>query len=670
LAKVREGFVELPDGRGGVNYEPVAYTDDMGFDKDVSQAAFEKTLYPILRKNCSGCHSTANKSGSGAQAPLHADVDVALAHEYALTRTNFRDIPNSKFVTRMAIDRHNCFAATCKASGVEMENAIKAWLSSIQGMILEVPRLVDASVKITDAEVQAWIDADKAKIPAADKEFIQYASFHVLHNQGVSAQNMNNARVGLSKALNTAARWAPEIVNPQDVNGKGIVYRFDIRDYWGYTLIDTSASNFTLFYGGSDDDLAFAAKVDLNGKSVSYNDLANMKNKLKPAVTKDEKFARLVWARILKGNAEGADGSKSLPPQIDGFVGTRSKGGNNQDYIKPADFKYAEAAQLTYTLTRPDVYNAIMALPGYSHYLEEELGVDKSKGVDSFDLVLTQEAITIESRMYWRAKQKTGRGNYYWKTWDIFAAGNINVDDQVAKGDVRFPFWANPIPKFISTQQGGTTPDKYAMIATVGLFDGNGDNGGGYYSGKDGGQQSAEEVIWSLPNGMQGYALFGGFNQRRVDAFVHIVRDPRIQLDVADDILDNYAGKALDKGVKDVRLNNASSCIGCHADGMNRGNNDLRDWLDENPDALPKGKYGVDGWIKNPTTVARVKELYKPSKQIRASMEEDRKIFLEAQGKIKAGMIIGPDKNVYQEPTIWTIEWARKFYKFPVTRSS
>ena len=79
-----------------------------------------------------------------------------------------------------------------------------------------------------------------------------------------------------------------------------------------------------------------------------------------------------------------------------------------RDYIKPADFKYAEAAQLTYTLTRPDVYNAIMALPGYSHYLEEELGVDKSKGVDSFDLVLTQEAITIESRMYWRAKQKPG----------------------------------------------------------------------------------------------------------------------------------------------------------------------------------------------------------------------------------------------------------------------
>ena len=58
------------------------------------------------------------------------------------------------------------------------------------------------------------------------------------------------------------------------MNGKGIVYRFDIRDYWGYTLIDTSAPDFTLFYGGSDDDLAFAAsKLDLNGKPIKYASL-------------------------------------------------------------------------------------------------------------------------------------------------------------------------------------------------------------------------------------------------------------------------------------------------------------------------------------------------------------------------------------------------------------
>jgi hypothetical protein len=206
----------------------------------------------------------------------------------------------------------------------------------------------------------------------------------VLHNAGVSAQNLNHARVGLSKALNSTARWAPRVVNPVDVNGKGIVYRFDIRDYWGYTLIDTSDPDFALFYGGSDDDLAFAqSKIDLNGKPIKYASLAEMVHRLKPAITPDEKFARLVWARVLKGNAEGAVEGESLPPNIDGFIGTRNIGPNGQEYVEPDRLRYVEASQLTYTLTRPDVYNAIMAIPGYSQELEKELGVDKSRGMDS-----------------------------------------------------------------------------------------------------------------------------------------------------------------------------------------------------------------------------------------------------------------------------------------------
>ena len=33
---------------------------------------------------------------------------------------------------------------------------------------------------------------------------------------------------------------------------------FDIRDYWGYTLIDTSSPDFELFNTLSDDDIGFA----------------------------------------------------------------------------------------------------------------------------------------------------------------------------------------------------------------------------------------------------------------------------------------------------------------------------------------------------------------------------------------------------------------------------
>jgi hypothetical protein len=31
--------------------------------------------------------------------------------------------------------------------------------------------------------------------------------------------------------------------------------------------------------------------------------------------------------------------------------------------------------------------------------------------------------------------------------------------------------------------------------------------------------------------------------------------------------------------------------------GMNRGSNDLRDWLDDKPPLLPKGEHGVDAGI-------------------------------------------------------------------------
>jgi hypothetical protein len=138
-----------------------------------------------------------------------------------------------------------------------------------------------------------------------------------------------------------------------------------------------------------------------------------------------------------------------------------------------------------------------------------------------------------------------------------------------------------------------------------------------------------------------------------------------------DETIDNLTGFGRDSGISDHRLNTASSCIGCHIDGMNRINNDLRDWLDEEGGRrLPKGEYGVDAWVNDPATVARVRELYPPSSEIRAKIENDRRVYLTAMAEIKQDMILGIDKNIYVEPAIWTTEWARNFYGYPVTRSN
>ncbi len=697
LANVVQGYAVLPDARGGLNYEPVAL--DNSFDRQASLAAFKDTLYPLLRSStCIACHNSAITAAGGAQAPLHTDNDVDLAHEYALTRVNFADPEKSKFVVRMAIDRHNCPRSDCDAAADDMLTAINAWKARIGASFSTASRLVAAGTTVTTAQVEEWIAQDKATLGAADKPYIMYTSMHELHNEGLSADELNIVRVGLSKALNSVARWAPEVVNPVDVNGMGLLYKFDIRDYWGWNKGVKS-----LLFGGSDDDLAFGRnKRDFRGTLVSGTNIQQQRYNYTNTVTRDPDFALKVWERVLHGNVEGAVTNGTIPPYIDGFRGKRSTNAAG-DYIEVADFEWVETAQLVYTLTRPDVYNAIMVIPMTSVELEQELGVDKSRGMDSYDYVISYDAITIDSRLLWRAQRSDG--GWYWKTWDIFtgqlsSGRDRNIHDvyRDAGNDIRFPWWANPIPVFVDPQVNRKDTTTWSFVASLAQpfttnpsqipagcdpapnFSGiSGFYNCRHFTGTGGLQQSASEIIWDLPNGLQGYMLTGAFNQRRVDAFVNIVRDPRVVPNATDNIATQTGfgfdkivnGRSVRGGFNDPRLNVGSSCIGCHIDGMNRINYDLRDWLDESPSRLPKGPYGVDGWINDATTVARVRELYPPSNVIRGYIEAARKSFLGSMADIKQGMILGADKNIYVEPVIWTVEYVqRQKYRYPQTTSN
>jgi hypothetical protein len=117
---------------------------------------------------------------------------------------------------------------------------------------------------------------------------------------------------------------------------------------------------------------------------------------------------------------------------------------------------------------------------------------------DSYDYIVTYEAITIDSRFFWRARTKNG--GFYWKTFDIFTHGESDIDQAYAKGDYTYPFWSHPIPKFIANQ-GGTTPGDYSYVATLELgkysFDPKGSVG--RYTGKDGPQQSAKKSSGVCP---------------------------------------------------------------------------------------------------------------------------------------------------------------------------
>lgn len=616
------GYSALPNGEGGYNYEQASYPCKVIFDESASLAAFKTTVYPLVRKNCAQCHNTETL----ADAPIIADVDANLAHAYALTRVSFRHPEESKLATHLVNAGHNCWAKDCAESNAQMVAAVKSWVAAVQQSLPPIPRSVAESVKVSEEDVQQWIAADREKVAAADREYMVYVSLHEMHNAGESAQHLNVARVGLSKALNSTARWAPTIVNPVDINEQGMVYRFDTRSYWG-----NNKGVSELIFGGSDEDIIYGSHKDLIGKSMNFS----------RTITKDPAFATKVWGRVQQG-------SKDAFKQ-------RGKAAN----IKGFKSDYVELSQLVYTLSRPDVYNSIMSIPYYTTELEDELEVVKGNGAKSYQWAAVEKGITIAPRYMFRAATKSG--GYYWKSFDMFATNGQ-----------KFPFWENPIPKFIAITKGsaaGCSAVQFApkapasdlsMIATLAApskldpqpknckytarFNQVIDSFAlctDYTGDETLMQQHASEIFYNLPNGLMGFAIGGGINQRRTDAFSFIVKEPR-----------RLRGGSYDR---DIRLLNGASCMSCHEDGMKRESNSMREKLD-------KGQLSVGADV-----AAQVRELYPTTSKLRAQIEADHKPFIEGMVQIRKGMMLGDDTNLGVEPIGWTFEWAQGHYSYADT---
>jgi cytochrome c553 len=601
----------LPNGRGGFNSEQISYACIKSFDREASLAAFESTVYPLLRDNCATCHSTE----TSAQAPIHSDSDVNLAHDYALTRVNFRHPEDSKLVFHVELYNHHCFGGSCEDSGDQLLSAVESWADAVQEFMPEVPRPVAKGTEVSEDDVAQWIADDRAELDSADASYMVYVSAHEMHNSGMAADRLNVARAALSKALNSTARWAPEIVNPVDINGKGMIYRFDIRSYWGYNKGVKS-----LIFGGSDDEIYFGDQTSLLTHRFNFS----------PNVTEDPDFAKMVWARVQEGSKEAADQNGSAA--------------NNEGFKDD----YVELSQLVYTLSRPDVYNSIMVIPVFADELEDELEVVKTDGGDSYQFVALENGITIAPRQMFRATTSSGR--YYWKSADIFTGSGQE-----------YPYFEHPLPKFVTVA--GGEDENFSLLASLAMPqvgsepEGcNSENSfGGFamctnYTGTGSVQQHASETFWELPNGLQAYAIFGGLNQRRTDAFTFIVLDPRRHRAAADNGGDPNG---------ELRLNQAASCMGCHEDGMKRENNNLRDWLDD-------GSLEAS-WTSDADVVEHVRELYPTTEETREIIEDDHTPFYEAMLKIREGMLLGEDKNLYVEPIINTFEWAQIHYGYAST---
>lgn len=148
---------------------------------------------------------------------------------------------------------------------------------------------------------------------------------------------------------------------------------------------------------------------------------------------------------------------------------------------------------------------------------------------------------------------------------------------------------------------------------------------------------AASEVIYSLPNGLQGYALFDNKGVRLNDADINVVRDVESMVSPA------------------PVIRNAISCHRCHASGINPARDEIRQHVIDHAD-----EFGV-------ADTDRVKSLYKGQTSLNALFKIDNKRYAEALTKLGITPGVDPVNKARDELLFnWTDVKLAAFLFLPV----
>lgn len=110
---------------------------------------FTKSVYPLLTKYCSNCHS---ESSATAQSPFFADDDSDKAYEAAKSVINLDNPEQSRLVVRLGSEFHNCWS-DCQANSLSMQTAIISLSDEIIVNDLSPEMVVSKSLRLTDGLV-------------------------------------------------------------------------------------------------------------------------------------------------------------------------------------------------------------------------------------------------------------------------------------------------------------------------------------------------------------------------------------------------------------------------------------------------------------------------------------------------------------------------------------
>jgi hypothetical protein len=205
-------------------------------------------VHAVLKANCHRCHGNDGANEGG--------LNYVLDRRRLVSRKKIvpGDSAKSKLYQRLLSADDPMPPADEKPRPSKDEIAlVKQW---IDAGAPDFTAAVAARKFLTPADTVQAIKSDLQTVKERDRHFTRYFTLTHLFNAGLSADEMQSYRHGLSKLVNSLS-WGPKIVVPKAVDPERTVFRIDLRDFqWNERVWETvvSANPYGIRLPGEDFD--------------------------------------------------------------------------------------------------------------------------------------------------------------------------------------------------------------------------------------------------------------------------------------------------------------------------------------------------------------------------------------------------------------------------------
>ncbi|HVC02776.1 MAG TPA: LamG domain-containing protein [Steroidobacteraceae bacterium] len=128
---------------------PAIHTVGESLNFPADPTDFANTVYPLLTKYCSRCHSP---TAAVPQAPYFASSDLNQAYQQALSKIDLNTPANSRFYLKLATESHNCWDV-CANDAAQMLAAIQTFAGMLTPTSIDPALVVSKALTLADGIV-------------------------------------------------------------------------------------------------------------------------------------------------------------------------------------------------------------------------------------------------------------------------------------------------------------------------------------------------------------------------------------------------------------------------------------------------------------------------------------------------------------------------------------